>query len=57
MLEFILNKQPARLTERVSKFIIYQVFILEIHIKKSINLTGKIKKIIYQDLNLTIRRF
>ena len=26
MLEMILNKNPARLTERVSKFIIYQVF-------------------------------
>jgi len=25
MLEMILNKNPARLTERVSKFIIYQV--------------------------------
>jgi hypothetical protein len=26
MLEMILNKNPARLCERVSKFIIYQVF-------------------------------
>lgn len=26
MLEMILNKQPSRLTERVAKFIIYQVY-------------------------------
>ncbi len=28
MLEMILNKQPARLTERVAKFVIYQVNII-----------------------------
>ena len=30
MLEMILNKNPARLTERVSKFIIYQVIFLSL---------------------------